>query len=52
MHEYLSSLPMSIHAPVPELYVSSDSAAKLKVAAGSLCTGTDGSATGRRDGAH
>ena len=27
---------MSIHAPVPELYVSSDSAAKLKVAAGSL----------------
>ena len=27
---------MSIHAPIPELYVSSDSAAKLKVAAGSL----------------
>jgi sulfate adenylyltransferase len=27
---------MSIHAPVPELYVSSDSAAKLKHAAGSL----------------
>lgn len=27
---------MSLHAPVPELYVSSDSAAKLKVAAGSL----------------
>jgi sulfate adenylyltransferase len=27
---------MSIHAPVPELYVSSDSATKLKVAAGSL----------------
>ena len=27
---------MSIHAPVPELYVSSDSAAKLKVAAGNL----------------
>ena len=27
---------MSIHAPVPELYVSSDSAAKLKVAARSL----------------
>ncbi|MFN7598173.1 MAG: bifunctional sulfate adenylyltransferase/adenylylsulfate kinase [Cereibacter sp.] len=27
---------MSIHAPVPDLYVSSDSAAKLKVAAGSL----------------
>ena len=27
---------MSIHAPIPELYVSSDSAAKLKVAAGGL----------------
>jgi sulfate adenylyltransferase len=27
---------MSIHAPIPELYVSSDSAAKLKIAAGSL----------------
>jgi sulfate adenylyltransferase len=27
---------MSIHAPVPELYVSSDSGAKLKVAAGGL----------------
>ncbi|MCA3445604.1 MAG: bifunctional sulfate adenylyltransferase/adenylylsulfate kinase [Rhodobacter sp.] len=27
---------MSIHAPIPELYVSSDSAAKLKVAAASL----------------
>lgn len=27
---------MSLHAPIPELYVSSESAAKLKVAAGSL----------------
>ncbi len=27
---------MSIHAPIPELYVSSESAAKLKIAAGSL----------------